>query len=534
MKEKSIKYKIILILFSLAAFLPNLGHKSADIMEARNFVTAREMILYNNWLIPTMNGSYRFEKPPLPTWITAATMKLFNDTSTEWIMRLPAVLMSIIFVLMLYSFISFISKNYKLGFITSLIGLSSFFIMEEGIANTWDIFAYALAFGYVLYLTKGLKTGKVGYFLISSIFLGFSFLSKGPVALYGLILPFFIAFSYTYGMSKLKQYWVLILFSLILGIIIGSSWYIYMLIANKELFLQVMNKEVNTWDSRSVKGFFFYFGYLKSIGIWIIFAIASLLLPFKFNILSKEEKKIYYLGIIWTLISLFLISFIKMKKERYAIPLYMTTPIFIAPILYYFSSILSERLEKIFKNIIFAHWLILFLINTAIPFLFYFRGVQSDVISIKSVVIIGIISIIFNILLLNNLKNNKNVGNFYTLIILTSILGIFFYKCKEELLQISVLIKQKENLKILSSFKSQNNILPLHSSEENITIEEVWQIGNRINLSSYNLESEFIYISIFDNLDMTKFQGYALIKKEIMYRSKNGKSKVYLFWLKKI
>lgn len=61
------KDKIILFILSFCAFFSNLYVKSADIMEARNFVTAREIIENGNWLIPTMNGVYRFEKPPLPT-----------------------------------------------------------------------------------------------------------------------------------------------------------------------------------------------------------------------------------------------------------------------------------------------------------------------------------------------------------------------------------------------------------------------------------------------------------------------------------
>ena len=48
-----------------------------DIMECRNLITAREMVAYDNWLVPTMNGELRLEKPPLPTWI-AASLELFS------------------------------------------------------------------------------------------------------------------------------------------------------------------------------------------------------------------------------------------------------------------------------------------------------------------------------------------------------------------------------------------------------------------------------------------------------------------------
>ena len=50
-----------------------------DIMESRNLVTAREMVEYNNWLVPTMNGDLRLEKPPLPTWVAAGMEFLSPD-----------------------------------------------------------------------------------------------------------------------------------------------------------------------------------------------------------------------------------------------------------------------------------------------------------------------------------------------------------------------------------------------------------------------------------------------------------------------
>ena len=47
-----------------------------DIMEARNLITAREMIETGRWLVPTLHGEPRLAKPPLPTWLTAGAMLL--------------------------------------------------------------------------------------------------------------------------------------------------------------------------------------------------------------------------------------------------------------------------------------------------------------------------------------------------------------------------------------------------------------------------------------------------------------------------
>ena len=48
-------------------------------MEARNFQAAKEMVEDNNWLLPTLNGEPRYQKPPLPTWLTAFSVLLFNS-----------------------------------------------------------------------------------------------------------------------------------------------------------------------------------------------------------------------------------------------------------------------------------------------------------------------------------------------------------------------------------------------------------------------------------------------------------------------
>ena len=58
----------LLFLIAFIAFVANNGAIEANIMEARNLTTAREILQKNNWLEPTMNGELRLEKPPLPKY----------------------------------------------------------------------------------------------------------------------------------------------------------------------------------------------------------------------------------------------------------------------------------------------------------------------------------------------------------------------------------------------------------------------------------------------------------------------------------
>ncbi|MFR4038103.1 MAG: hypothetical protein ACLTZT_10120 [Butyricimonas faecalis] len=60
MQKNYIHYLFILVVCWFAFFVNN-GSVYEDIMESRNLVTAHEMIEYDNWLVPTMNGELRLE-----------------------------------------------------------------------------------------------------------------------------------------------------------------------------------------------------------------------------------------------------------------------------------------------------------------------------------------------------------------------------------------------------------------------------------------------------------------------------------------
>ena len=69
---------ILLILVCFVIFFVNLDAIFVNIMEARNFTTAREMLHDGNWLLTTLNGEPRYQKPPLPTWLTAISGAVFG------------------------------------------------------------------------------------------------------------------------------------------------------------------------------------------------------------------------------------------------------------------------------------------------------------------------------------------------------------------------------------------------------------------------------------------------------------------------
>src|SRR5680860_99688 len=98
---RNLPYLPLLIVFGSLIFLSNLDALFVNIMEARNFITAREMLTHNNWIFTTMNELPRYEKPPLPTWLTAISAWLFGIQNL-FAYRLPAALSALMLVLIFY------------------------------------------------------------------------------------------------------------------------------------------------------------------------------------------------------------------------------------------------------------------------------------------------------------------------------------------------------------------------------------------------------------------------------------------------
>jgi 4-amino-4-deoxy-L-arabinose transferase-like glycosyltransferase len=95
----------ILLVFSLLLLLPayfiNLGIMPFILDESTRAVVALEMIHSGDYIVPTLNGEFYYNKPPLFNWILIVFIKIFGSDS-EWVYRLPVVLSMFLFGLSIY------------------------------------------------------------------------------------------------------------------------------------------------------------------------------------------------------------------------------------------------------------------------------------------------------------------------------------------------------------------------------------------------------------------------------------------------
>ena len=207
MKDKLLsKQGWVILLICIISFFINNRVVVPDIMEARNMVTAREMVHDGNWLVPTMNGDLRLEKPPLPTWLTAVAEMISPDNLA--LQRAMAGFAAILLVAFFYLTAVQVMRNKRYAFISTILLCTCYNIILMGRTASWDIYCHAFMMGAIYFLIRAFAAKACSWkdFTWAGVFMGLSFMSKGPVSFYALLLPFLISYCYIYRPS-MKGKW---------------------------------------------------------------------------------------------------------------------------------------------------------------------------------------------------------------------------------------------------------------------------------------------------------------------------------------
>ena len=307
-------------------------------MEARNLVAARECVLDNHWLVTTMNGVPRLRKPPLPTWIAALTMKAAGSTNSLTVGRLPNLAVMSLMAIFIYIFARrWLMRSFALT--AAMAAVTSTIMWNSGKRATWDIFTICFAFAGVWLLqkalsrnlmregqeerTQGLRGISIAIFF-AAVMWGLSFLSKGPVTLYSILLPFLLALitsSLITKTTKERRWWPLLIIVPI-ALLIGSSWWLAMSFLEPDTMM-LLKSETKAWHTLHKKGPFFYLSFplevlpwtLPLIGSWILLALRKTRGQW---LVTGRQREGLILALLWFVFTIILLSLIPEKKMRYA------------------------------------------------------------------------------------------------------------------------------------------------------------------------------------------------------------------------
>ncbi len=509
--------KTTIVCLAFALMLPSLGNLLVSIMEARNFITAREMLNEGNWLLTTLNGSPRYEKPPLPTFITAVFGSVFGIQNIFWL-RFPAVIMvSLIGVYTYLVSLKFINKQHSL--INGLIAVTSFYVLAICIEAPWDIYTHAFMLIAIFHLLSAYEFKQTKNLLFATLFIAFSVLSKGPISLYALLLPFLLAYAIVFGLRN--KFVLKTTIPLLIGILLGGIWFMYVRMVDPEVFIKIATKETSNWSSYEVKPFYYYWSFFIQSGLWTIPAFVSLLFPYLRN--RVINKNAYKLSFLWTIFAVILLSVIPEKKSRYLmpvlIPLAFNTGFYIEYLIRQFKE-LKHKAETIPGYLNFSIIGLGGVIGPAAGYFLYHENIKSY---LGLYVFASLLLLIIGSAILVNLVRKNMLHVFYTSILLFASLMFSIAPIMVQFQNNNEVWAPISNLKDES--KEQNiNVYLL----DEISPEMLWDYGTTIPLidktgGKYNFPSENKFGLLVNDKENIEKSGidkfYTLEEKETFNRN---------------
>lgn len=471
------KKYIYITLLCIMAFFVNNEVLLPDIMEARNIVTAREMVSDDSWLVPTMNGELRLEKPPLPTWVAGAIEAVFPDNLGA--QRAAAGVMGIIWVVFFYLMAWQITRRNDYAGIATIVFLTCYQVVLMGRTATWDIYCHALMMGAIYFLWRGMydkssggNTHKWKWFPLAGLMMGLSFLSKGPVSFYALLLPFLIA-AIIYKRPSMNGKWDAVVVMFLICLLIGSWWYLYLLITHPEAVKAVIDKETGSWVNRNVRPWWYYWRFFTEMGVWTLLMLSALFVPYwKKHLAMKRE---YLFTIIWVLTSLVLLSLMPEKKMRYLLPMMVPCALSVAFLIQH----LCEAKDKAGRILFYVNGGIISLIVIALPVVLYASGYRHGVLSSSQTLFAAILLLCIGMWLTYSTLKFHVVHFLYGMIAIFAVAECFLIgaignvlgntesrsiaetRNRKELADISFYHSKDEELRIELVYAAHRKILPL-------------------------------------------------------------------------
>lgn len=374
------KKSVIIFFLCVIAFFANNGTILPDIMESRNIITAREMVYDGHWMVPTMNGELRLEKPPLPTWIAAGVEKVMPDNINA--QRAMAGIAAMIWVVFFYLLGEKITRNKNYALVATLLFMTCYNVVLMGRTASWDIYCHALMMVAIYLMYRGFYENdrKYLWFPLAGVFLGISFMSKGPVSFYTLLLPF-LACVFFFKKADMKGKWLPLVLMIIICIAISSWWYAYILIFDHNAAQHVINKESSSWVDYNVRPWWYYWRFFLETGVWSLLMVTTLAIPYWKNRIEKVGMKREYLFAMgWTLVALVLMSAMPEKKPRYLLPMMVPCCYAMAFVLEYY--IFHNCKEKSECIIYYINTGLITLVCFALPVILYVMFYSKHTISL--------------------------------------------------------------------------------------------------------------------------------------------------------
>jgi 4-amino-4-deoxy-L-arabinose transferase-like glycosyltransferase len=328
---------LYLILFFLGAvLLYSIGNWSLPLIdrdEPRFAEASREMRQNADFILPRLNGDYRFDKPPLIYWCQFLSYELFGENDVA--ARFPSAVFAALTAVFTLIFATRIYGE-RVGIWAGVLfatSLQVFIHARAAVADMPLVFFFLLATWADWERRNTPKSARWWWIFYVALSLGF--LAKGPVAfLPALFGPMQLLLARDTRRIDLRS---TVLGTLVVLAIIGL-WGIPALIASNGAYLEiglgkhVVQRSLHPMESHGLPG---VVGYLLSLPFYLLATLFSffpwcLYLPLCVKRLwsQREFNEYYLLGPI--LIVFFVFTIIQTKLPHYVLPAYPMLAILVA------------------------------------------------------------------------------------------------------------------------------------------------------------------------------------------------------------
>jgi 4-amino-4-deoxy-L-arabinose transferase-like glycosyltransferase len=238
------KYQYVLL--TAAACLIAFGFQGSrglfESTEGRYAECAREMMETGNWIIPQLDYHPHWTKPPLTYWAIAGGIKLLGQNC--WGVRLY---IAICFILLtgVITALGTILWNRRCGFLAGLIYVSAPFSIGAAYSVNTDTLLSLWTTLAVLAYWKACVTepfSRRRWINLFWLFLGFGFMTKGPVAL--LILPVILIFHFYLRKTGRQHPSLMGGLGIAAFLTLGFGWYIWVVVRYPGLLSYFFKDEI--------------------------------------------------------------------------------------------------------------------------------------------------------------------------------------------------------------------------------------------------------------------------------------------------
>ena len=374
----------------IVAFFVNNAVILPDIMESRNIVTAREMVYDGHWVVTTMNGELRLEKPPLPTWMAAVVeMVSPNDISAQRVVSGLGAL------LLVFYFCLFAKRILQTDILLPVLLLCTCYnVILMGRTATWDIWCHAFMMAGIYYLARGLQREGPAWreFVLMGIFTGLSIMSKGPVSLYALLLPFLISFALLARPSA-RDKAAPIVMAVVLALLIGGWWYAYIYAFHADDMARVAAKESGSWFNHNTRPWWYYWKFFLETGGWSLLLLTAIVQPLWNNQSVYRQRLTYLQPLLWMVVMLVLLSLLPEKKSRYLLPMLIPASLTMAALVNGWETCLRKgTARKADRVLIRLNGGLLALVVAALPVVAYAMLYRSGMVGLTALVFMAVVS----------------------------------------------------------------------------------------------------------------------------------------------